>query len=168
MEGESSDGGMSPGAPKAVWYTAEFYNGNERSSKLREVTLKLLNILIPMIESSSSDETSFSDTALEILSLENQIQEMGVSQNMHADQGLTEENFAKDPVLASEYLAGQCLNTVAHSFPDKEAIEYYMAEHNEISGRETGIYDLNSTPANVRKYFVMRDLLHGLKFWFSG
>jgi len=82
-------------------FTKEFFESDSRSWQLRDLCLELANTLSQYLAGAVQLEPV-------ILDLAQRLEALNVTPGMNL--GRTQEEYAKDPVLFAEYIAGQCLN----------------------------------------------------------
>lgn len=137
---------------------AAFYESDPRSKEVRATCVPAINSLNKLIYDPlvRADAGLRSSLYSQIQEANNRLVELGVSPSMH--EGKPYEYFKSNPVVASEFLAGQLANIMGNTIPsesDAMAIIEEFSEGDMFGGKLVG----EGAPAKSYEYMALRGAL---------
>jgi hypothetical protein len=140
---------------RSMWRpSVEFYKSNQRSARLREVSLGIVKrseklLHDPEVE---ADPSQRSTLYAELEMLGGTLIEMGIKPKMN--MGLPLETYQADPVIATEYLASQLLPVTGKHFASEGEVAPIVQELNESDSEVAGIIDAKLAPQKFREFMI--------------
>ena len=131
-----------------------------RSLEIRKTCVGILKRMNKIVEDPSVERGTpqYLQLYSEIERLSGELIRLGIRSGMSA--GHSQSEYFADPVLASEYLAGQLLEMTGRTVPSVEDVTPMIEEHNEMENKNgTGLVNLSTAPKKILNFVVERNIL---------
>lgn len=145
----------------------EFFESTPRSALIRNLCIEAIRAARGLIDTDGEDV----DAADELIEANRQLAEIGITPNMHTITDSDPEKAERkrtqlktDPIIASEWLAGQMRNLIieTNAFSNATGLSAKISEHDELVGEIPGVALLKEGQASILRDIGMVGMLSSM------